>query len=85
MRATLDLSEFNGYTPIPGKRGWFHIYKVDACETCGGEVQAANSMNVSPQGGETILRAAGLTRRETAPVEGFYDDDSGMEACENCG
>jgi len=70
---------------------WTHFYihasgritgfVPDRCETCGGDIQAANSITLveTPE----RLRALGLTQVSELPEEGYYDEETDKEACYN--
>ncbi|HKE46482.1 MAG TPA: hypothetical protein VKB52_00335 [Rhodanobacteraceae bacterium] len=57
-------------------------FTLDACETCGGAIQAPNSVTL----GETPARlvALGLTQVDALPCEAFYDESTDRQACERC-
>jgi hypothetical protein len=59
---------------------WFTL---DACETCGGPLQAVNAVTVHP-GDHHKLIARGVIVVDELPVEGWYDEDTEMEVCEAC-
>ena len=61
---------------------WF---TPDNCETCGGEVQQANAVHVSDTlYNRRAMRRIGVTEVGELPPEGWHDDESGMEACDDC-
>ena len=57
-------------------------FTLDACETCGGAIQAPNSVNFHEP--VNRLLALGLTQVAELPPEGFYDEATDREACERC-
>lgn len=81
MKATIDLSEFDGYTPLGG--GWYLLFTAGKCDTCGQRGQEPNAVKAQPEPGAAWLRANGLTKFLFAPPEIFNNDD-GEIVCERC-
>lgn len=84
MEHQIDLTAFTHYLPLD--TGYFKVFVMDECETCGGPLAAANAMSILPRGEnpESILVWHGLKRVDTHPADGYYDDETDMEVCDNC-
>jgi len=77
---------------MPSQLPWshFHVdaagritgFTLDRCETCGGEIQAPNSVNLHEP--PARLLALGLTQAAKLPPEGFYNEETDREACDRC-
>jgi hypothetical protein len=80
---SISINDFDSYTPVTdeGWEGWIIMYKLDACENCGGPVQAANSMKIKPADSFLTDR---LNKVEPLPVEGYYSEETDGEACYSC-
>lgn len=61
----------------PKTKTWF---TPDHCETCGGEIQAPNSVNL--HGPQSFIDT--LIHVDKLPCEGSYDENTHKEVCENC-
>lgn len=70
-------------TPHTDGSDQFTLYELDACETCGGPVVAANSLHVDGESARALIDM-GLPVLETLPADGYHDDETGMEVCDNC-
>ncbi len=64
----------------PESQTWFTL---DTCENCGGDIQAANAVQLVSPNARTI-KYLGLTIVDTLPVEGYYSEETQGEQCENC-
>ena len=83
-RPTINLSGFDSFTPADATRpGYFHVWKQDRCETCNSPVAAANSLTIAPEGGSDVLVEMGMIARPY-PGDGYHDEETGMEVCDNC-
>ena len=69
------------------KRGekYLHVFDVEACANCGGEVVAPNMVNVI-LADESRLKRLGLKAVERIPPVQFYADSNGppRSVCEAC-
>ena len=91
MNATIKLGnaflrQFTHFEDKPSN-GTFLCFKMDACEKCGGEVQAANAIRIA-RGNVAQTRwsllANGLKPVTELPAEGYYCEETGGECCDNC-
>ena len=58
-------------------------FELGKCETCGGDVQEANAVNLCEP--ENRMASLGLKKWEgVVPAEQFYNEDTDMCVCENC-
>lgn len=83
MRPTIDLGQYDGYTP--DGRGWFHVFTVEPCESCDQPAEGANAVHLHPRAaGEALFQAAGLGRYERRLPEQWYDEERGACVCAAC-
>ena len=62
---------------------WFNL---DTCETCGAEISAPNACHV-PLRDWPKLKAMGVVEYDNGlpfVSEGWYNEDTDMECCDNC-
>lgn len=63
--------------------GRITLFKLDRCETCGHYIQAPNSVGTTESPAK--LERMGVKRLGVLPPEGWYNDETDMEACDFCG
>ena len=64
------------------QRGYITLYSLDACEVCGCQLMAANSINVRATINEAV--EADLTVALTQPEEGGHCETLGKTTCITC-
>lgn len=85
-RGTITLTDFTHYQVLKRETWvdpvWVRIFVMDECETCGGPVAAANSLQIEIH--EDQLTKNGLKVWSGPLIEGWHDEATGMEVCDNC-
>ena len=58
------------------------LFNIESCETCGSDIEEPNALHarVDPH----VLDQLGLTEVFDLLCEGWHDDNTGKQVCENC-
>ena len=71
------------YTHFTTKtEGIHHLYSTTKCETCGDTIQAPNACHAHEPKGK--LLGLGYQELKSLPAEGWHNEETGMECCDNC-